>query len=271
MKKINNTRKSGNATNILSLAFAALLALGGCGPRVKSAGCDIISFAVDGAAWIISGANITYVYPPGTPPTSLKPAITLSPGASITPAPGAPQNFFTAEGISYTVTAQNNTTTKTYTVKALLMIESGITGECTWMIAGKPGDYTLIISGNGAMENYGHHLEMPWHRYETEIRTLVIQDGVTTIGDYAFVACAPTGALTIPNSVTTIGTRAFWGCSGLTSVTNYSTAPQRIHTYHGGVFLKVNVGNVTLRVPASALDAYKSAPCWKNFGTIEAI
>jgi len=53
----------------------------------------------------------------------------------------------------------------------------------------------------------------------TEIKDLVIPDGVTTIGDDAFAYCIGLTSVTIPNSVTSIGRIAFCGCSGLTSVT----------------------------------------------------
>ena len=48
---------------------------------------------------------------------------------------------------------------------------------------------------------------------------LVIPEGVTSIGEYAFSGCSGLTSVTIPNSVTTIERSAFNGCSGLTSVT----------------------------------------------------
>lgn len=51
------------------------------------------------------------------------------------------------------------------------------------------------------------------------INSVIIPDGVTTIGNYAFSDCSGLTNITIPNSVTSIGKYAFEGCSGLTSVT----------------------------------------------------
>ncbi len=48
---------------------------------------------------------------------------------------------------------------------------------------------------------------------------LVIPNGVTSIGAWAFAFCTGLTSITIPGSVTSIGQQAFFGCSGLTSVT----------------------------------------------------
>ncbi len=52
-----------------------------------------------------------------------------------------------------------------------------------------------------------------------EIKDLVIPDGLTSIGAFAFSGCSGLTSITIPNSVTSIGASAFSGCSGLTSLT----------------------------------------------------
>jgi Flp pilus assembly protein protease CpaA len=52
-----------------------------------------------------------------------------------------------------------------------------------------------------------------------EVTELVIPNGVTSIGSYAFYGCSGLTSVTIGNSVTSIGKAAFYGCSGLTSVT----------------------------------------------------
>jgi hypothetical protein len=53
----------------------------------------------------------------------------------------------------------------------------------------------------------------------------------------------------------------------LTSVTNLNPTPQNISS---NVF-PVNISALTLKVPASAVDAYKAAPVWKDFGKIIAV
>ena len=69
------------------------------------------------------------------------------------------------------------------------------------------------------MPDYYYPTYAPWYSQRDKIQKVVIKDGVTSIGDYAFYGCSGLTSLTIPNSVTSIGYRAFYGCSGLTSVT----------------------------------------------------
>ena len=78
---------------------------------------------------------------------------------------------------------------------------------------------TLTISGKGKMVDYdGESLHLtPWHNFV--ISRILISDGVTSIGAYAFVGGSSITNITIPNSVTLIGERAFFGCSNFTSVT----------------------------------------------------
>ena len=50
------------------------------------------------------------------------------------------------------------------------------------------------------------------------IKNIKIPDGVTTIGNYAFIDCIDLTSIEIPDSVTTIGESAFSGCTNLTSI-----------------------------------------------------
>jgi hypothetical protein len=243
-----------NYKNSFRNALAALL-LGGamlCAAckkdEPKSAACDIVSFSVNDDEWNISGTDITRIYPAGTEATILTPAITLSPGASVNPPSGIAQNFF-GYGVTYTVTAEDGVTTKTYVAKVTFHA-TGATGDCTWTLTGVTRNYTLTISGNGAMENYIYNYNndndrAPWFQYSANIKTAVIQDGVTTIGNYAFSGCYSLTDVTIGNSVTTIGKLAFSGCSGLTSVTipnSVTTIDDQVFWYCRGL-TSVTIGN----------------------------
>ncbi len=54
--------------------------------------------------------------------------------------------------------------------------------------------------------------------YKHSLRSVVIPDGVASIGDYAFYWCESLGSVEIPDSVTSIGNYAFYLCESLGSV-----------------------------------------------------
>jgi hypothetical protein len=84
----------------------------------KSAECDITSFIANGKPWNIDEQNnITYDFLAEAEEGELTPTIIMSAGATINPPADQAQNFFTANGVTYTVTAENGTT-KQYKVKA---------------------------------------------------------------------------------------------------------------------------------------------------------
>ncbi len=96
--------------------------------------------------------------------------------------------------------------------------DSGSCGEnVTYSYVSSTG--TLTISGTGAMTNYNSSNRPSWYNYRSSIKKVVINNGVTSIGEEAFYNCTGLPSITIPNSVTSIGIDAFYGCEGLTSVT----------------------------------------------------
>ena len=87
-------------------------------------------------------------------------------------------------------------------------------------------DYTLRIYGNGTMYNFlvwadeePHPTSVPWFKEREKIGTVVIDNGVTHIGDNSFYFCSSLTKVTIPNSVTSIGEDAFSICTSLTKIT----------------------------------------------------
>ena len=84
----------------------------------------------------------------------------------------------------------------------------------TWEVSGT----TITISGTGAMANFdspymGYGTPAPWlASYADEITSIVIEEGVTTVGDYAFEDCYLVESISIPASVTSIGKMAFYSC-----------------------------------------------------------
>lgn len=76
----------------------------------------------------------------------------------------------------------------------------------------------LTISGNGQMSDYSY-FTAPWESEKLLIFQIVINNGVSSIGDYAFYNMSFVNSITIPDSVTRIGSHAFSHCSGLWKIT----------------------------------------------------
>ena len=85
----------------------------------------------------------------------------------------------------------------------------------TWIL---DDEGVLTISGTGAMASWNWK-GSPWYANKDKIESVVIEDGVTSIGANAFDGCSGLTSITIPSSVTSIGEYTFYGCSGLTSIT----------------------------------------------------
>ena len=101
---------------------------------------------------------------------------------------------------------------------------------------------TLTVSGQGAMPDFASTAEQPWKDKNSQIRKVVIKDGVTSIGSCAFWECGVTG-VEIPSSVTAIGNSAF-SSSSIISV----TIPSSVKTIGDSAFYKCqNLGSVTIR------------------------
>lgn len=77
-------------------------------------------------------------------------------------------------------------------------------------------DGVLNISGDGHMPNY-NYMESPFYN-NTDIKSVVIDHGVKSIGENAFVNCSGIQTVSIPESVTVIKDGAFDFCKGLTSI-----------------------------------------------------
>ena len=91
----------------------------------------------------------------------------------------------------------------------------------------------LTISGTGDMENYNYnnYEKNPFYK-KSNIKTVIIKNGVTSIGDYTFRDCTSLTSVTIPNSVTSIGYSAFYNCTSLTG----ATIPNSVTSIGGSAF-----------------------------------
>lgn len=102
------------------------------------------------------------------------------------------------------------------------VVASGTCGNnLTWEL---DEEGCLTISGTGAMEEYGEYSHSaPWYTESLnpyqDIKKVVIEEGVTSIGSGAFSFCWSIANVEIPNSVSSIGDSAFYQCKKLDMVT----------------------------------------------------
>ncbi len=121
---------------------------------------------------------------------------------------------------------------------------SGTSGDITWNLSSS-GE--LTISGSGYMEDFDYlsGTFAPWIEYYSSITSIVINSGVTSIGDEAFIICEKVTSISIPNTVEYIGISAFEGCSSLTKI----TIPESVYII--GDFAFSGSGLNSLNIPSS--------------------
>ena len=88
--------------------------------------------------------------------------------------------------------------------------------ETTWELV----DGTLTISGSGETDYYyaDQGVYAPWYEQRGAITSVVIEDGVTGIGDYAFYDCGNLTEVSLPEGLEIIGNNAFANCWNLSGV-----------------------------------------------------
>ena len=126
-------------------------------------------------------------------------------------------------------------------------------------------------------------------QYCSNLTSVIFGNSVQTIGSKAFFCCHGLKSMTIPNSVTSIGESAFLNCSGLTSVilgngvTNIDNLAfsdcsnisdvycyaMNVPTAESDAFYDSHFpSNITLHVPTTSIEEYKSVEPWKSFKNI---
>lgn len=113
-------------------------------------------------------------------------------------------------GVSYT-TEPYNPTGDTRMVE-----DSGYCGaSAEWTLY---SDGELVISGSGAMDDWGSVNMIPWYDYRHMIRKVTVGEQITNIGNYAFYYCQNLQEASLPDSITRIGNYAFFSCRSLQKI-----------------------------------------------------
>ncbi len=127
-------------------------------------------------------------------------------------------------------------------------------GECGDSLTWEMDDGgTLTISGTGEMWSYSPYgsspREMPWKSLIPDLKKVVIEEGVTSIGEFAFRNCVNLTEVSIAESVERIDGYAFEGCSSVTEM----TIPDRV-TSLGDFCFNYCSGMKTLRIGSGLED-----------------
>ena len=108
------------------------------------------------------------------------------------------------------------------------LIESGVAGkDSEWRMY---SNGVLEIAGTGKMYDCEWNVreqnaEQPWEKYRDAVDAVVIDDGISYIGECSFRQCSRITTVHIPNSVTGIGWCAFYGCKNLQE---FAVAPDNL-------------------------------------------
>ena len=115
-------------------------------------------------------------------------------------------------------------------------------------------DYgTLSIFGEGDMEDIATHAGVPWYEYADQITKVVVGEGVTGVGAYAFADLTKLTTAELPETLTKLGAYAFAGDAALESV----TLPEGLETVGIRAFFQSGLRSIT--VPGSVTSLGESA------------
>lgn len=89
-------------------------------------------------------------------------------------------------------------------------------GDLTWTY--EQDGKTLTVSGDGALEDFEGADSVAWAEVRTSAEKLVLSEGITSIGDYAFYYMPAITEVELPSTVTELGDFAFAYCSKLETV-----------------------------------------------------
>ena len=124
----------------------------------------------------------------------------------------------------------------------------------TWIL---DDEGVLTISGTGAMASWNLK-GSPWYANKDKIESVMIEDGVTSIGIAAFIDCSSLASITLPNSIRSIGGYVFKNCSSLTSI----TIPNSVTSIGSYAFSGCsNLASITISNSVKSIGGYVFENC----------
>jgi len=113
---------------------------------------------------------------------------------------------------------------------AVLAKNEVLSSNITWKVE----DTTLHFDGSGEMTlTYEYLEELPWYEQRNTVDTVIVSEGITSLGEGVLTAFRKLETVVLPESLTTIGTCAFLSCERLTQI----VLPDRVTKIESGAFV----------------------------------
>ena len=140
---------------------------------------------------------------------------------------------------------------------------SGTHGALTWSYT--KDNKTLTISGSGDMASFENADAVAWIDVRTSAETLVVSEGITSVGNYAFYYMPNLKSVTLPSTLTSIGDYGFGYCNALASI----TVPNGLTSLGKGAFEGCgSLSSVFLPASVNAIGERAFAYCYSMTGVI---
>jgi len=137
---------------------------------------------------------------------------------------------------------------------------SGTVGSAKWSIDISKG--VLTISGTGSVSNMEEG-KAPWSKYAYLISKIVVSEGITGIGDYAFSQMSNITSVSLPNTLHSMGQYAFGRCISLEEV----TLPANVKELGEGVFsCCASLTSLDLSTGVQVIPDYMCSECYRLIG-----
>ncbi|MBQ9661822.1 MAG: leucine-rich repeat protein [Oscillospiraceae bacterium] len=125
--------------------------------------------------------------------------------------------------------SSNNEPLKNATWHYLENIDEGTCGDhLHWFV---DADKALVIQGSGDIPDFSD-ASSPWYAYRNDITSIVLPDGLTQVGSYAFQGCTKMKGIDFPKDIKSIGDYAFADCVALSAV----NLPDHLNSIGNGAF-----------------------------------
>ena len=163
-----------------------------------------------------------------------------------------------------------------FIVATLLLCSTTVKGESGTTDDGLSWDFTdgvLTISGEGAMYDYAQSTMFggktsPWYTSRASVTKIVVNEGVTALGAYAFYGSTNCTEISLPSTLTDIKNYALANCSTVTKITCKASTPPTLpeaafdKTYR--CFQNVPT-DCPIYVPKQSVNTYKATAGWSTF------